>query len=490
MPPSLFRFLSAGSLILLSACLLLTPPLPAQCPAGGCSGGQCLGNQSQAWSLSPRIQERPPLQKAPAADRLDRSDPMGHELAVVRVVNRLGNIPYVGSGVAVEFRSKQIVLTAWHTFRRGTGRIEVVSRSGKVLEAGVFAGDREFDLVVLTCDEALSDYAVLRYGSVVPIGEEVRSCGYGPGGADKTHAIKSGDYGANAGKVLRYGTVNGGREADMIVLSGMARQGDSGGPIFDGDGKVCGILTATDGQEVIGTQIGRLGLLVGEKIKLPAKQKAEGGRGKAEEAPPPVPPAAGQAIAGEPKPYAPAVQGAGLQGFGLFSNRERGTTDAAELKKTFSTFAADVTAVKQNIQKMDAQITGLKATIGNIETNVTGARADIGDVKTQVGQLRAELSTQVGLVNKAQQNEGVQVFAGDTGLLSGLVVCAVLMVFLVVILVAIVVRGRTKIALQKHAAVVLAASSTDQEARDKSVAAPPKVREAVAEAIQTKNAGT
>jgi hypothetical protein len=475
---SAFRLPSAAFLVILLAFPIEVGLAVAQCP-----GGQC---------PAPWTQGKAGIRKT---DTLDRREPTGHELAVVRVVNHAaGGQSYIGSGVVVDYRGRQVILSAWHTFRPGPQRIEVTSHAGKRLDATMAARDQTWDLAILLSKEALPDYAALRYGSVAEVGERVVSCGFGPGSGRDAKEGRLGEFAANAGAVLRYGTIRGGDASDLIVVSGSARQGDSGGPIFDGRGRVAGILSATDGSEVVGTQVGRIG-------KLLASMASEAGpatiaREKIE-APPVVPPAA--AATEPPKTFGQTVQGAGLQGFGIFGNRERGATDAAELKKIFSTYTADVTALRQNIQKMDANIqtelTGVRATVGDVSTKVraevAGLRTDIGDVKNEVGVLRTQIaaSLQAGLINSNLQNEGTQVFAGDTNLLSALVVCAVLVMFLVVILVAIVVRGRTKIALQKHAAVVLAASMGDQDAREKSLAAPPNVRAAVAEAIQTKNAG-
>jgi len=489
---SAFRLPAAGLLLIFVAFLMIFGVAIAQCPSG--PGQKCPGGLGQKCP-APWTQDKAGIRFSPKTESLDRREPKRHELAVVRVVNHAaGGQTYIGSGVVVDYRGRQVILSVWHTFRAGSQQIDVISYAGKRLDATMAARDQAWDVVILLCKEALPDYAALRYGSVAELGERMTSCGFGPGSGRDTKEGRLGEFAANAGTVLRYGTIRGGNASDLIVLSGVARQGDSGGPIFDGQGRVAGILSATDGSEVVGTQAGRIGVLLASMASeigpaSIAREKIE--------APPVVSPAT--AATDPPKTFGQTVQGAGLQGFGIFGNREKGTTDAAELKKIFSTYTADVTGLRQNIQKMDANIqtelTGVRASVGDVSTKVRAdvalLRTDIGDVKNDVGTLRTQIaaSLQAGLVNRNLQNEGTQVFAGDTGLLSALVVCAVLVMFLVVVLVAIIVRGRTKIALQKHAAVVLAASMGDQDAREKSLAAPPKVRAAVAEAIESKNAG-
>ena len=47
-------------------------------------------------------------------------------------------------------------------------------------------------------------------------------------------------------------------------MSGPARPGDSGGPIFNARGRVVGILWGTDGQTTIGVQVGRLHIVLKE----------------------------------------------------------------------------------------------------------------------------------------------------------------------------------------------------------------------------------
>jgi hypothetical protein len=47
-----------------------------------------------------------------------------------------------------------------------------------------------------------------------------------------------------------------------MIISGHARQGDSGGPVFNRNGRIIGVIWGTDGETVIGVQAGRLQLLL------------------------------------------------------------------------------------------------------------------------------------------------------------------------------------------------------------------------------------
>ena len=89
-------------------------------------------------------------------------------------------------------------------------------------------------------------------------GNRLESCGYG---AD-------GQLACNSGLFLSYKrsneTPNG--PDDWFTISGHARQGDSGGGVFNEQGKLVGVLWGTDGQEVVCVQAGRLQKLLDTAI--------------------------------------------------------------------------------------------------------------------------------------------------------------------------------------------------------------------------------
>ncbi len=74
-------------------------------------------------------------------------------------------------------------------------------------------------------------------------GDRLESCGYG---ADGRLAANSGLF-----KGYRRSTANPNGPDNWMVISGHARQGDSGGPVFNEKGRVVGVLWGTDGQEVV-----------------------------------------------------------------------------------------------------------------------------------------------------------------------------------------------------------------------------------------------
>ena len=96
--------------------------------------------------------------------------------------------------------------------------------------------------------------AELEYGTeaMQQAGNRLESCGYGPDGR----------LACNHGLFLQYVQPAGSAALDWMEWSGHAREGDSGGPVFNSQGHVVGILWGTDGTKVVGVQAGRLHLVL------------------------------------------------------------------------------------------------------------------------------------------------------------------------------------------------------------------------------------
>jgi hypothetical protein len=96
-------------------------------------------------------------------------------------------------------------------------------------------------------------------------GSRLESCGYGP----------DGQLACNSGLFLSYKrstqTQNG--PDDWMEISGHARQGDSGGPIFNEQGRLVGVLWGTDGEHVVGVQAGRIHQLLDAAVPEQATQQ-------------------------------------------------------------------------------------------------------------------------------------------------------------------------------------------------------------------------
>ena len=157
----------------------------------------------------------------------------------------------------VRWNGRIVVLTARHVVTPAK-RIVVDLCTGKRYEARVLKIDAVWDCAVLElsgqpegvqpAEVELGDAAMQQAGS------RLESCGYGPDGR----------LACNSGLFLGYkrsGEHPQGPD-DWMILSGHARQGDSGGPVFNAHGRLVGVLWGTDGEEVVAVQAGRLHLLL------------------------------------------------------------------------------------------------------------------------------------------------------------------------------------------------------------------------------------
>ncbi len=79
-------------------------------------------------------------------------------------------------------------------------------------------------------------------------GDPLVSCGYG----------SDGRLWCNRGQALGYVTTLGSRGRETLELSGAARFGDSGGPVFNREGEMVAVLFGTNGQVVDATFCGRV----------------------------------------------------------------------------------------------------------------------------------------------------------------------------------------------------------------------------------------
>jgi S1-C subfamily serine protease len=202
--------------------------------------------------------------------------PVGHRAAVVRVCCTTGdNGRSIGSGVLVRWRKRLLVLTARHVVN-GAKRVWIETHSKKTHAVRVLKVDATWDCAVLEPAGAVSEIAPaeMEYGveAMQTAGSRLESCGYGP----------DGKLACNAGvfEGYRRSTETPAGPDDWMVISGPARSGDSGGPIFNAAGHVVGVLWGSDGQNVVGVQAGRVQRLLEEAV---AASKGEGGGGKGEE---------------------------------------------------------------------------------------------------------------------------------------------------------------------------------------------------------------
>jgi hypothetical protein len=140
-----------------------------------------------------------------------------------------------------------IVVTCAHLFRGRAGKVVVTFGDGTPSEAELVAADRAWDLAALKIAPPQAEPVVVATAHPQP-GDPLQSCGYGPDGR----------YWCNRGRALGYARTAATRTHETLALSGSARDGDSGGPVFSASGELVAVLWGTDGRMVGGTFCGRV----------------------------------------------------------------------------------------------------------------------------------------------------------------------------------------------------------------------------------------
>jgi S1-C subfamily serine protease len=150
------------------------------------------------------------------------------ERPVVRVeaVER-GGTSSLGSGTCVAYAKDALILTAWHVVKDG----QTFKINGK--PATVLKTDKTWDLAALVTTQKLP---TVRIGTDRPkVGVNLTLRGFG-----------SGDYKEVTGFLERYFSPGGNEPEDILAFTAKARNGDSGGGIFDATGTLVAVLFGSD----------------------------------------------------------------------------------------------------------------------------------------------------------------------------------------------------------------------------------------------------
>jgi len=188
--------------------------------------------------------------------------------AVARIANARAGSTCYGSGTLVgKEDGRGVIVTCAHLFRRGVGEVTVAFPGGQQHQARVLAVDETWDLAALEIADPGAEPIAIAADSPQP-GESLQSCGFG----------SDGRYGCNPGRVLGYARPAGSTTHETLTLTGRAREGDSGGPVFNGRGELVAVVWGTDGRTVEGTYCGRIrkflaGLLRPGRPPAPAPQR-------------------------------------------------------------------------------------------------------------------------------------------------------------------------------------------------------------------------
>jgi S1-C subfamily serine protease len=166
---------------------------------------------------------------------------------VARIVVPEGDATSYGSGTLVDVRDQYgLVVTNWHVVRDGTGEVEVIFPDGFRSKARPLKVDADWDLAALVIWRPTA--AAVKLAATAPQpGEQLTICGYGPG-----------NYRAATGRCTQYYAPSMDLPQHMVELDVEARQGDSGGPIFNSRGELAGVLFGAGQGTTLGSFGGRV----------------------------------------------------------------------------------------------------------------------------------------------------------------------------------------------------------------------------------------
>lgn len=156
----------------------------------------------------------------------------GPRPAVARVTAADGPSRVSGSGVLVSASgSTGVVLTNWHVVRSHRDGLTVSWPDGSSSPARVAASDETWDLAALSVRRPAA--APVALAAEPPrVGDRLTIAGYGPAGR----------YLEQSGAVTDFMSPTAKHPRQFVEMRAAARQGDSGGPMFNEAGELAGIL--------------------------------------------------------------------------------------------------------------------------------------------------------------------------------------------------------------------------------------------------------
>lgn len=152
---------------------------------------------------------------------------------VVRITAADGPSRISGSGVLVEVSgTAATLLTNWHVVRTHREGLTVAWPDGTKTAGRVLAYDAEWDLAAVQVPRPAAAEPVAITASAPRLGDRLTIAGYGP----------EGRYLEQTGPVTDYGSPSRGAPQQIVEMKASARQGDSGGPMFNAAGELAGVL--------------------------------------------------------------------------------------------------------------------------------------------------------------------------------------------------------------------------------------------------------
>jgi hypothetical protein len=234
--PRLSAFSFQLSAFMLFMAFMVQSPALGQCGPGGCRAPSAQGR-----AILPGINSQPAA----------IAEPQPEAVARVEVTTRGGRgaSQSMGTGTLIArdaTNGRGYVVTCWHLFRDGRGEVLVRFRSGAFI-AKLLAAEEGPDLALLEIADPGIDQVAVAEEFPRP-GEPLQAGGLGPDG--RWRAVR--------GTLAGYRSTSGGTSNETLEMSGAARDGDSGGPVFNGRGELAGVLWGTDKRVIEATYCGRV----------------------------------------------------------------------------------------------------------------------------------------------------------------------------------------------------------------------------------------
>ena len=167
--------------------------------------------------------------------------------AVARIRSLESNATSFGSGTLVYRQGKQgILITNYHVIKDAQDDILVTFPNGFRSSAKIVATDPRWDLAALLIWAPEIQPVVITDNPAKP-GDTLTIAGYG-----------SGRYQASSGICSQYVSPGTNQPREMVEIRTVARQGDSGGPIFNHNGELAGVLFGAGWRTTAGSYSGRV----------------------------------------------------------------------------------------------------------------------------------------------------------------------------------------------------------------------------------------
>jgi hypothetical protein len=174
--------------------------------------------------------------------RLAPSVPDTPHPAVARIIVPEDGATAYGSGTLIDVREQfGLVITNWHVVRDSTGTVEVVFPNGFRSQARPLKVDADWDLAAL----------VVWRPPIEPV--RVSQVPPRPGDVLTIHGYGQGRYRIATGRCTAFYAPKVHLPQEMVELDVEARQGDSGGPIFNQRGEMAGVLFGAGEGTTIGS---------------------------------------------------------------------------------------------------------------------------------------------------------------------------------------------------------------------------------------------